>query len=58
MAGFSARYAAGELKPDGVEILDARWFSAESIRGGAPELPSPGSVSRYLINRWLAGTIT
>ena len=56
MAGFSARYAGGEIKPDEVEIVDARWFSAESVRGGVPEIPSPGSVSRYLINRWLAGT--
>jgi NAD+ diphosphatase len=53
MIGFSARYAGGELKPDGVEILDARWFTRETIR--EIELPGPGSVSRYIINRWLEG---
>jgi len=49
MAGFSARYASGTIKPDGVEIKDAQWFS----RGNLPMLPNPGSVSRYLIEQWL-----
>jgi len=53
MTGFTARYAGGKLKPDGAEILDARWFARESI---LPELPAPGSVSRYLIDRWLDAT--
>ncbi|MDR2701508.1 MAG: NAD(+) diphosphatase [Spirochaetaceae bacterium] len=53
MAGFTARYAGGELKPDGVEILDARWFTRESA---LPELPAPGSVSRYIIDRWLGAS--
>jgi len=51
MAGFSARYVAGTLKPDGVEIEDARWFSRDSL----PTLPGPDSVSRYLIERWVKG---
>ncbi|MDR1143403.1 MAG: NAD(+) diphosphatase, partial [Spirochaetaceae bacterium] len=34
MVGFSARYAGGELKPDGREISDARWFSREQVAGG------------------------
>jgi NAD+ diphosphatase len=49
MTGFSARYTAGILKPDGVEIEDARWFSRDSL----PALPGPGSLSRCLIERWL-----
>jgi NAD+ diphosphatase len=49
MIGFTARYARGEIKPDGVEIEDARWFRREDL----PKLPGAGSVSRYLINRWL-----
>jgi len=53
MVGFTARYAGGELKPDGVEILDARWLTREAVRQGEVDLPAPGSVSRYLINRWL-----
>jgi NAD+ diphosphatase len=53
MLGFAARYAAGEIRPDGEEILDARWFSA----GALPRIPGFGSVSRYLINRWAEGKL-
>jgi NAD+ diphosphatase len=49
MLGFTARYASGILKPDGVEIEDARWFSRDRL----PKLPGPGSVSRHLIEKWL-----
>jgi NAD+ diphosphatase len=48
MAGFSARYASGTIKPDGVEIEDAQWFSRDNL----PMLPGFGSVSRYLIEQW------
>jgi len=51
MLGFSARYSGGELKPDGIEIDDARWFSRETL----PSLPPSASVSRFLINLWVAG---
>jgi len=54
MIGFSACYAGGTLRPDGVEIEDAGWFSRDSL----PALPSPGSLSRSLIERWLDGTLT
>ena len=53
MLGFSAKYAGGELKPDGVEIEDAQWFP----RNRLPELPGFGSVSRYLIGLWLEGKL-
>ncbi|MDR0456528.1 MAG: NAD(+) diphosphatase [Treponema sp.] len=53
MIGFSARYTAGTIRPDGVEIEDAQWFSRDNL----PLLPGPGSVSRYLIGRWLDGTL-
>ena len=49
MAGFSARYASGTIRPDGIEIEDAQWFSRDNL----PMLPGPGSVSRYLIEQWL-----
>jgi len=49
MAGFSARYASGTIRPDGVEIEDAQWFSRDKL----PMLPGPGSVSRYLIEQWV-----
>jgi NAD+ diphosphatase len=51
MLGFTARYASGELRPDGLEIEDARWFGRDDL----PLLPGYGSVSRSLIDAWLAG---
>jgi NAD+ diphosphatase len=53
MIGFTTRYARGDITPDGEEIEDARWFSREEL----PELPGFGSVSRYLINRWVEGSL-
>ena len=53
MLGFSARYNGGELKPDGIEIDDASWFSRENL----PSLPPSASVSRFLINLWAAGKL-
>jgi len=53
MMGFRARHSGGELKPDGIEIDDARWFSRDNL----PPLPGNGSVSRYLINLWAEGKI-
>jgi len=53
MLGFSAHHAGGELRPDGIEIEDARWFS----RDNPPNLPGSSSVSRYLINLWLEGKL-
>jgi NAD+ diphosphatase len=49
MVGYKARYSSGELRPDGVEIEDAQWFTKDNL----PELPGEGSLSRFLINRWL-----
>jgi NAD+ diphosphatase len=49
MLGFTARYAGGTLKPDGKEILDARWFSRDAL----PNLPGNGSVAKFIIDRWL-----
>jgi NAD+ diphosphatase len=51
MIGFKTRYAGGDIRPDGEEIIDARWFSREEL----PAIPSRGSLSRYLIDRWLTG---
>lgn len=53
MLGFSARHAGGEIRADNVEIEDARWWSRDSL----PLLPGAASVSRYLINRWLDGSL-
>jgi NAD+ diphosphatase len=48
MLGFTAAYAGGDLRPDGTEILDARWFSRDSL----PNLPGNGSIARRLIEQW------
>ncbi|MDR0495609.1 MAG: NAD(+) diphosphatase [Treponema sp.] len=48
MTGFSARYASGTIRPDGVEIEDVQWFSRDSL----PSLPGTGSISRRLIEQW------
>ena len=53
MLGFTARYNGGELRPDGIEIEDAQWFSKDRL----PLLPGFGSVSRYLIGLWLDGKL-
>ncbi len=54
MLGFTADYAGGELRPDGVEITEAGFFRA----GEFPEVPPPGSISRELIDAFLtAGEI-
>jgi NAD+ diphosphatase len=51
MIGFKAHYASGTIKADGEEIEDARWFTKDNL----PELPGEGSLSRIMINNWLAG---
>jgi len=53
MLGFSACYDGGELKPDGIEIDDAGWFSKEAL----PNLPPSASVSRFLIDLWARGKL-
>jgi NAD+ diphosphatase len=49
MICFTARYASGAVRPDGVEIADAQWFSRDNL----PTLPRRGSIARRLIERWL-----
>jgi NAD+ diphosphatase len=46
MVAFTAEYAGGELRPDGVEIEEARWFDPEDL----PKLPGSISISRRLID--------
>jgi len=53
MLGFSASYDGGEIKPDGIEIDDARWFSRDAL----PNLPGSASVSRFLIDLWVSGKL-
>jgi NAD+ diphosphatase len=51
MLGFTARHTGGRIRPDGTEILDAQWFSRESL----PRLPGNGSIARRLIEQWKKG---
>lgn len=50
MLGFHAEYAAGEIVMQADEIEDARWFALDDL----PLLPPPSSISRYLIDLYLA----
>ena len=45
MVAFTADYAGGEVRPDGIEIHEAHWFDAEQL----PQLPPSISISRRLI---------
>jgi NAD+ diphosphatase len=51
MLAFYADYQSGELQPDGVEIVEAEWFSRDQL----PLMPPPGSISRSLIDGWIKG---
>ncbi len=46
MLGFTAEYAGGEIRPDGVEIEQAGWFGRDEL----PPLPSRFSIARRLID--------
>ena len=46
MIGFTARYAGGEIRVDGEEIMDARWFTADQL----PNIPPKISIARSLID--------
>jgi len=45
MIGFMADYAGGEIKPDGVEVVEAGWFLEDALP------VSPGS--KRSISRWI-----
>ncbi|MDD2308747.1 MAG: NAD(+) diphosphatase [Desulfuromonadaceae bacterium] len=45
MIGFLADYAGGEVRPDGVEVVEAEWFSEDTLPA------SPGS--KRSISRWI-----
>jgi NAD+ diphosphatase len=50
MIGYTADYAGGEIKVDGKEIAEARWFQADAL----PSIPPKLSIARRLIDQWLA----
>ena len=53
MVGFRAEWKAGELGPDGDEVLASAWFR----RGALPEIPRQGSIARMMLDAWSEGRI-
>lgn len=49
MIGFTARYAGGDIRLQDDEILDAGWFTLDSL----PNMPSRVSIARRLIDWWI-----
>jgi NAD+ diphosphatase len=49
MIAFFADYGSGEIRIDGAEIEDARWFDIENIEN-LPRLPARISIARSLID--------
>ena len=59
MLGFHAVRTGGELKVDGEELQDARWFHRDDFgrrRELGLRLPSRVSIARRLIREWLDGS--
>ncbi|CAM2845175.1 NADH pyrophosphatase [Legionella steigerwaltii] len=50
MLGFIAEYDGGEIQIDATELEDAQWFSIKKL----PQLPKPISLSRQMIDKYLA----
>jgi NAD+ diphosphatase len=50
MLGFQARYASGEIQPDGIEVVEAGWFRADDM---PMFFPGRFSISQWLIHDFL-----
>lgn len=46
MVGFTAEYESGEIKPDGEEIVEAHWYTADKL----PTIPSKITIAGKLID--------
>ncbi len=46
MIAYTAEYAGGDIRVDGAEIAEARWFHVDAL----PDLPSTISIARRLID--------
>lgn len=62
MVGFLARVAeghSGELRPDGEEILELRWFTRAQLGDPRREvlLPGSSSIARAIIETWYGGPV-
>jgi NAD+ diphosphatase len=61
MLGFRGRARSRDIRVDGHEIQDARWFTREDMRREATEgtllLPGGVSISRSLVEDWYGGPL-
>lgn len=48
MLGYRAQWLSGDIQVDGVEIIDAQWFSLDNL----PKLPPNASISRGMIDAY------
>jgi NAD+ diphosphatase len=53
MVAFTAEYSSGVITPDGEEIIDAQWFSANSL----PNLPGKWSIARRLVEWFVTNNL-
>jgi NAD+ diphosphatase len=51
MLAFTAEWASGESRPDGVEITELRWCLPSEL----PGIPPQGSVARFLLDAFVRG---
>jgi len=49
MVGFTADHHDGDIRVDGTEIIDARWFTIDDL----PLIPPRPSIARRLIDAWI-----
>ena len=61
MLGYHATAATTDIKVDGHEIAEARWFSRDELVAGCEDgsvrLPPSISIARRLIERWYGGEL-
>jgi NAD+ diphosphatase len=61
MVGFRAHAVTTDVRVDGLEIAEARWFTREElaadVASGEVVLPSRVSIARALVEEWYGGPI-
>lgn len=54
MLGFIAEATSTDIVLNDGELEDARWFTREDLHSGFPKLPFRISISRRLVDHWIA----
>ncbi|RHA44172.1 NAD(+) diphosphatase [Cellulomonas rhizosphaerae] len=61
MVGFFAHATSTEVRPDGDELVEARWFTrdelAAAVRAGEVIPPGRASIARALVEDWFGGPL-